>query len=230
MGVKIKDIVGLRFGRLVVNSIVSGKGQQTVYLCTCDCGNDYETKYRYLTGGTQSCGCLQKEALSIVYQKQRDEGRTHGGCYHPYYGSWKGMVRRGNNPDDKDYYRYGAIGRDVCDRWLDPIAGFWNFVEDMGPKEDESFTLDRIDNSKGYYPENCRWTDKTTQVFNRDYNQRPGVTKAIIRGKEKWRVQMSFQNKRVLARTVNTYEEAVALREEAELKYYGEVWSGQVTS
>ena len=228
MGIKIQNRVGLRFGRLLVQSIVSGKGQQTMYLCLCDCGNQHEIKYRYLSEGTQSCGCLMKESLEAHRQKYKDEGRTHGGSGHPYYGSWAGMMQRGNNPDDKDYYRYGAIGRTVCERWTDSINGFWNFLEDMGPKPDDTYTLDRIDNTQGYYPENCRWADKSTQVFNRNYKTRPGIGKSE-KG-DRWRVQMSFKNKKVLDKTVDTYEEALILREAAEIQYHGEVWSGQIVA
>jgi hypothetical protein len=57
-------------------------------------------------------------------------------------------------------------GITVCDRWLN----FWNFVEDMQATYSAKLTLDRIDNTKGYFPENCRWVPATDQMKNRTDN------------------------------------------------------------
>jgi len=53
----------------------------------------------------------------------------------------------------------------VCNRWANPINGFTNFYADMGDKP-EGLTLDRIDNIKGYFPDNCRWATPHTQMVN----------------------------------------------------------------
>lgn len=81
---------------------------------------------------------------------------------------------------DPSYSRYGKIGVKVCDRWLG-YNGFWRFLEDMGERP-KGFTLDRIDNSKGYSPENCRWADKFTQANNTRRNKFftiEGVTRTL---------------------------------------------------
>lgn len=72
----------------------------------------------------------------------------------------------------KDYPRYGGRGITVCKRWDNPngdshLEGFINFVNDMGYKKNESLQLDRIDNSKGYSPENCRWVTAKENANNR---------------------------------------------------------------
>jgi len=75
------------------------------------------------------------------------------------------MKERCYNPRKAAYQRYGARGITVCPQWLG-ADGFVRFLADMGPAPD-GYSLDRIDNDKGYAPENCRWTDNFTQYRNR---------------------------------------------------------------
>lgn len=85
---------------------------------------------------------------------------------HPKYKTWELMRNRCSNPKNKRYKFYGGKGIRVCDRWE---RSFHRFIEDMGVP-DEGLTLDRIDNSKGYYRENCRWVSVTEQNRNRSNN------------------------------------------------------------
>lgn len=59
---------------------------------------------------------------------------------------------------DAKYY----AGVTVCSEWDDVLI----FIEDMGLRPTSNHQIDRIDNTKGYYKENCRWVDKTTQMQN----------------------------------------------------------------
>lgn len=72
------------------------------------------------------------------------------------------MIQRCTNPNHTHYEKYKGL---LCDEWID----FDNFLEDMGERLDGT-TLDRIDNAKGYYKENCRWATPKQQVRNRRYN------------------------------------------------------------
>jgi hypothetical protein len=72
------------------------------------------------------------------------------------------MVARCTNPRRPDYRYYGERGVTVCDRWRNSFVAF---LEDMGPKPD-GMSLDRIDNSQGYRPDNCQWATKHQQMQN----------------------------------------------------------------
>lgn len=78
---------------------------------------------------------------------------------------WNEMKARCANKNHKSYKNYGGRGITVCDRWE---SSFQDFVEDMGLKP-SGFSLERIDNNKGYYPENCTWIPRNMQSKNRRY-------------------------------------------------------------
>lgn len=72
------------------------------------------------------------------------------------------MRARCYKPSSAAYYKYGARGIMVCDRW----QSFENFYADMGPKPSPLHTIDRIDGTKDYTPENCRWATPKEQQRN----------------------------------------------------------------
>ncbi len=80
--------------------------------------------------------------------------------------SWQAMKRRCLSPKHKNGW-YMKRGITVCQRWMN----FENFLSDMGYRP-KGLTLDRIDNTKGYFPENCRWATVKQQLQNGSFSMR----------------------------------------------------------
>lgn len=84
-----------------------------------------------------------------------------GLCDSPTYRSWESMKSRCNGTGGKKNLKwYSNISYDP--KW----EFFADFLEDMGIRP-EGTSLDRIDNFKGYFKENCRWATAKEQVANR---------------------------------------------------------------
>ena len=79
------------------------------------------------------------------------------------YRIWKAMKSRCYSPSQTNgYYKKDNI--QVCERWRN---SFENFIEDMGMMPDENYSIERIDYTKDYCPENCKWILQTEQPKNR---------------------------------------------------------------
>lgn len=151
------EIIGNRYGRLVVVSesdrkrLPSGQTNR-VFNCICDCGNTKSVRMLHLVRNRiLSCGCIVK---------------TRGGRGNTPIGKlWRAIKYR----CDEKYFEnhlYFKKGIKVCDEWLNDYFKFEEWAIKNGHKK--GLQIDRIDNSKGYYPDNCRFVTPEINTNNRD--------------------------------------------------------------
>lgn len=154
-GRPIMDLAGQIFGGITALRFTRVVERNSKWLCKCHCGKEFEASGSLLRRNVvRSCGC---NPPPIVH------GHTASGGMSPEYQSWRAMIQRCTNPKNNRFQYYGARGIAVCERW----ETFSNFLRDMGPKPTPKHSLERVENDKGYSPDNCKWATALEQRHNR---------------------------------------------------------------
>jgi hypothetical protein len=144
--------------------------------CLCKCGEIVITQ---ISGGSKSCKRCAYEQTG----KDRtihNESPSNGKSATRLYRIWTGMRNRCNNVRNKNYNDYGGRGITVCDEWNEYL-NFKKWSMENGYKDDLS--IDRINNDKGYSPNNCRWVSRTRQMNNTRHNSLitiNNITRSVI--------------------------------------------------
>lgn len=168
---RVRDLTGQRFGRLVALTRVGSRGNKALWLCRCDCGIEKLMVGTSLTRGhTKSCGCWRRETGYRLASGNFKHGHTkHGEAPTGTYRSWIAMKSRCLNSDSPNYDLYGGRGIKIHAPW---VSSFEIFLADMGERPD-GHSLDRIDVYGDYGPDNCRWATPAEQNANRRDSQPP---------------------------------------------------------
>lgn len=145
---KFIDVTGQKFGLWVVENYAGDRK----WNCVCQCGRKIAVRGSDLRSG-RSTGCKS-------CRSGRASHRQHD---HPLYNTWQHMIRRCYSPYHRSFRWYGAKGVAVCERWRE---NFGAFLADVGERP-AGHTLDRIENDRGYAPDNVRWSTPKQQIGNR---------------------------------------------------------------
>lgn len=164
---RFKNLQGRTFGKLTILGFAgiapsSTSRKRPLWRCQCVCGKVTVVIATSLyTGNTRSCGCQQ-----LV--RATKHGHCSNGHISPEHAAWNTMLNR-CGPKAKGELRkhYYSRGIRVCVRW----KSFKNFLRDIGLRPGPGYSLDRIDNNKGYSPSNCKWSTRLDQENNKRTNR-----------------------------------------------------------
>lgn len=162
----LMDLVGKKFGSLTVLpdhiSVSNKHGTKIKFKCRCDCGEeDYYYRESLLNRKVNYC------------KKCRPNGIRHSKLYHVYHG----IKQRCYNVNNQSYEKYGGKGITMCDSWLSSYDVFEQWAVSNGYTD--GLTIDRIDSSKGYCPENCRWISLSENSARANYGKHKNITKLV---------------------------------------------------
>lgn len=173
---QIKKLEKIQLGKLYGPYKVLRRLSYTYFKVRCNsCNSKIKITAKALRFriSNKGAGCVCSRIL-----KMRKNALKHGCIESRFYTCWSNMKKRCYSPKCSHYYLYGARGIKVCKRW----HTFENFKLDMYSTYNDSLTLERIDNNKGYCPKNCKWIPKVEQYKNTRRNIRlthKGVTMCI---------------------------------------------------
>lgn len=150
-----KDLTGQEINSLIFISYShTNQHRASHWNIKCFCGKIFTCNASNIKNGhTRSCGCIR---------------HIHNSTGTPEYTIWKAMKARCYNINNDDYPRYGERGIVVCDRWN---HSFNNFIEDMGLRPSNKYSIERKDTDGNYCPENCLWATAKEQQRNKSSNK-----------------------------------------------------------
>ena len=135
----------------------------------------------------------------------------------PEYLVWKGMRARCSTGCNSNH-SYKEKNITVCERWNNFIL----FYNDMGPRPSSKHLIDRVNNNKGYSPDNCRWAIRKTQCENRgDFNKvftHNGESKVLKAWAKDLNIDYSTLHKRISYQGLS-FEEAISYKGRGIYKY-----------
>lgn len=211
---KIENIVGNKYGRLLVLEYKYRLKGIPIFRCLCECGIEKDINgYSLKEGKTLSCGCLHSEIIRAIRT-------THGLSGTRLYQCYRAMKGRCSDKNNKDYELYGGRGISYDPKW----STFDGFFEDMGETYADDLELDRIDVDGNYCKENCRWATGSEQSYNKRLTKSNKSGKAgvsYVSKTKKWKAAITKNFKSYHLGFFDELDDAIQARLAAELELYG---------
>lgn len=156
------------------------------------------------------------------YTRNNKKILPHGMSSTPEYMAWLNMRARCYRKSNPWYSHYGAIGIKVYEPWNKSFISFYNYI---GKKPSSEYSLDRIDSTGDYEPNNVRWSLPITQTINQKINRRNksgyrGVS--WHKGARKWRSNIAISRQQIHLGFYKSKEEAAYIRDQVALQIWGE--------
>ena len=177
----------------------------------CSCGKLFTTTAtKVKTGHTASCGCYRDKKISEV-------NKIHGLSNHRLRYKWSSIKARIFNPNTSSYKYYGGRGIKMYEPWVHDTKSFIEYCMTLEGSDDNTLSLDRINNEGNYEPGNLRFTTPNIQVRNR--RKLPGNTSGFtgvaydIKHNE-WQSYIYLNRKKITIYRGKSKQEAINLREE----------------
>ncbi|MCM3572508.1 hypothetical protein M3172_04855 [Mesobacillus subterraneus] len=207
--------VGDRLGHFEILALHNEHHFGNSWLVRCDCGNEVVRSTSRLLGTPKrrrdkSCGCSLYAHDGLIMKNKR------------LHDIWRHMVSRCYNEQERTYEYYGGRGVGIYDAWRTSYKEFYEWAMQSGYTD--NLTIDRIDSSNDYEPDNCRWVSMFVQAQNKGImrNNKSGVT-GVIPTRNGFKVEITRNGiKKYLGRYI-TLEAATNARHKAEehFKKYG---------
>lgn len=158
---RFRDLTGQVFGKLLVTDLIDrgGTNRGSRWVCMCECGMVcYVLGSALVSGNTKSCGCLQKNWANSGRSRRIDGRRSH-----PLYNCFMSAQSRARKRGLEFTLKFEDLhAPEYC-----PVLGI-KLQHSVGGHSDGSPSLDRVDNTKGYTPENVRIISRRANCLKND--------------------------------------------------------------